>query len=297
MITPAARLRELLDNESPVVAPGAFNSLFARLIEDAGFPAVYLSGAGVANSLLGVPDLGIFTQTEMLTIAENVCQAVDVPVIVDGDTGYGGIHNVARTVRLYERAGVAAIQLEDQVFPKKCGHFDGKQVVSRTEMLERIYAAREARSSEDGILIIARTDAAAVIDLDDAIERAKLFGEAGADILFVEAPRTEDELALVGKELSGYRLLANMVEYGKTPLLPADRLGELGFHCVICPGSITRAVVPAARDVLAELKAQGTTAGRLDRMATFQDVNEVVGLTARNEWEAMIAARARGEEA
>ena len=294
MTTPAARLRALLDNEPPVIAPGAFNALFARLIEDAGFPAVYLSGAGVANSLLGMPDLGIFTQTEMVTIADNVCQAVDVPVIVDGDTGYGGIHNVARTVRLYERAGVAAIQLEDQVFPKKCGHFEGKQVVSRTEMLERIYAAREARSSEDGILIIARTDAAAVIDLDEAIERAKLFGEAGADILFVEAPRTEDDLALVGKELSSYRLMANMVEFGKTPLLPAERLGELGFHCVIYPGAITRSVVPAAREMLAELKAEGTTAGRLDRMATFQDVNEVVGLTDRNEWEAMIVARARG---
>lgn len=295
MTTPAARLRALLDNEAPVIAPGAFNSLFARLIEDAGFPAVYLSGAGVANSLLGKPDLGIFTQTEMVTIADNVCQAVDVPVIVDGDTGYGGIHNVARTVRLYERAGVAAIQLEDQVFPKKCGHFEGKQVVSRAEMLERIHAAKEARSSEDGILIIARTDAAAVIDLDEAIERAKLLGEAGADILFVEAPRTEEDLALVGKELSGYKLLANMVEYGKTPLLPAQRLGELGFHCVIHPGAITRAVVPAARELLAELKAKGTTAGRLDRLATFQDVNEVVGLSAHNEWEAMIAARARGE--
>lgn len=291
--TSAARLRDMLDNAPPVVAPGAFNTLFARLIEDAGFPAVYLSGAGVANSLLGLPDLGILTQTEMASIADRVCQAVEIPVIADGDTGYGGVHNVARTVRLYERAGVAAIQIEDQAFPKKCGHFEGKEVVSTTEMLERIHAARDART--DGILIIARTDARAPLGLDEAIDRARRYGEAGADILFVEAPCTEDELARVGSELSDHRLMANMVEFGKTPLLPAVDLAELGFRLVIYPGAITRSIVPAARAVLDELASKGTTAGRLAQMATFQDVNDVLGLTAANEWEAAIAERAKGQ--
>lgn len=292
MTSPAARLRSLLDDAGPVVAPGAFNALFAKLIEEAAFPAVYLSGAGVANSLLGLPDLGILTQTEMVAVADRVCQAVDVPVIADGDTGYGGVHNVARTVQLYERAGVAAIQLEDQEFPKKCGHFEGKQVVEPEEMIQRILAARDARSGPDGILIIARTDARAPLGLDEAIDRARAYGAAGADLLFVEAPRSEEELARVGAELEGHRLMANMVEFGKTPLLPADDLAALGFSLVIYPGAITRSVVPATRAVLEELKLRGTTAGWLDQMASFQDVNEVLGLTEADEWEAVIAERA-----
>lgn len=293
MTTPATRLRDLLDESAPVVAPGAFNALFAKLIEAAGFPAVYLSGAGVSNSLLGQPDVGIVTQTEIAAIADHVCRAVGVPVIADGDTGYGGVHNVARTVQLYERAGVAAIQLEDQAFPKKCGHFEGKEVVAPEQMLERIHAAREARTSADGILIIARTDARAPLGLDEAIERARRYGEAGADVLFVEAPRTEDELARVGSELSGHRLMANMVEFGKTPLLPAAELGELGFSLIIYPGAITRSVVPAARAVLQELATKGTTKGWLEQMATFQDVNDVLGLSEANAWETAIAERAR----
>jgi 2-methylisocitrate lyase-like PEP mutase family enzyme len=294
MTTPAARLRTLLDESAPVVAPGAFNALFAKLIAEAGFPAVYLSGAGVANSLLGLPDLGILTQTEIVGIADLVCQAVDVPVIADGDTGFGGVHNVARTIRQYERAGVAAIQLEDQSFPKKCGHFEGKQVVAPEEMIQRIYAAQEARSGPDGILIIARTDARAPLGFDEAIDRARRYGEAGADILFFEAPQTEEELARVGSELAGYRLMANMVEFGKTPLLPAERLGELGFSLIIYPGAITRTVVPAARAVLNELKSAGSTVGWLDHMASFQDVNEVLDLSEINAWETHIADRARG---
>ena len=275
-----------------MVAPGAFNALFALLIAEAGFPAVYLSGAGVANSLLGRPDLGIATMDEMVMVAERVCEVVEIPVIADGDTGYGGVHNVARTVARYERAGVAAIQLEDQLFPKKCGHFEDKEVVSKGEMLERIAAARDARSGPDGILIIARTDARGPIDLDEAIDRACAYGEAGADILFVEAPSSREELARIGTEVADWPLMANMVEFGKTPLLPADELYTLGYSLVIYPGSITRTVTRSAREILAELKAQGTTAGRLDEMASFQDVNRVVGLADSNDWERDIAARA-----
>ena len=282
----------MLRVEAPVVAPGAFNALFALLIAEAGFPAVYLSGAGVANSLLGRPDLGIATMDEMVMVAERVCEVVEIPVIADGDTGYGGVHNVARTVARYERAGVAAIQLEDQLFPKKCGHFEDKEVVSKGEMLERIEAARDARSGPDGILIIARTDARGPIDLDEAIDRACAYGEAGADILFVEAPSSREELARIGTEVADWPLMANMVEFGKTPLLPADELYTLGYSLVIYPGSITRTVTRSAREILAELKAQGTTAGRLDEMASFQDVNRVVGLADSNDWERDIAARA-----
>ena len=292
MMSPPTRLRLLLDNDPPVVAPGAFNALFAKLIEEEGFKAVYLSGAGVANSLLGEPDLGMVTQTEFANLADLVCQAVDIPVIADGDTGYGGVHNVARTIRLYERAGVAAVQLEDQAFPKKCGHFEGKVVVPVEEMVQRIYAAQDARSGDDGILIIARTDARAPLGLDEAIDRANRYADAGADLLFVEAPQNEDELARIGSELSGHRLMVNMVEFGKTPLLPTDRLAELGYCLTIHPGVITRVVVEAARAVLADLRTTGSTKGWLDRMATFQEVNVLLGLPTANEWEAEISRRA-----
>jgi len=284
-----ARLRTLLTGDAPVVAPGAFNALFARLIEEAGFDAVYLSGAGVANALLGQPDLGLVTMSEMVMVAERICEVVDVPVIADGDTGYGGVHNVARTVAAYERAGVAAIQIEDQQFPKRCGHFEGKEVVSANEMVERVVAARRARSGDDGIVIIARTDAAAVEGIDSAIARARTYGEAGADVLFVEAPSSGDELAMVAGELGDWPLVANMVEFGKTPLLSAEELGDLGFSLILFPGSVTRTVTLAARETLDELRSTGTTMGRLDAMATFDEVNRVVGLTEADEFERSIA--------
>ena len=283
-----ARLRALLGDDAPVVAPGAFNALFARLIEEAGFDAVYLSGAGVANALLGQPDLGLVTMSEMVMVAERICEVVDVPVIADGDTGYGGVHNVARTVAAYERAGVAAIQIEDQQFPKRCGHFEGKEVVSADEMVERVVAARRARSGDDGILIIARTDAAAVEGIESAIGRARTYGKAGADVLFVEAPSSGDELAMIADELGDWPLVANMVEWGKTPLLSADELGELGFSLILFPGSVTRTVTRAARETLDELRSTGTTMGRLDEMATFDEVNRVVGLTEADEFERSI---------
>lgn len=283
-----ARLRALLSADAPVVAPGAFNALFARLIEEAGFDAVYLTGAGVANALLGQPDLGLVTMSEMVMVAERICEVVDVPVIADGDTGYGGVHNVARTVAAYERAGVAAIQIEDQQFPKRCGHFEGKEVVSADEMVERVVAARRARSGDDGIVIIARTDAAAVEGIENAIVRARTYGEAGADLLFVEAPSSRDELAMVAGELGDWPLVANMVEWGRTPLLSAEELGDLGFTLILFPGSVTRTVTRAARETLDELRSTGTTIGRLDQMATFDEVNRVVGLSEADEFERSI---------
>ena len=283
-----AELRSMLDADAPLVAPGAFNALFARLIEEAGFRAVYLSGAGVANALLGQPDLGLVTMSEMVMVAERICEVVDVPVIADGDTGYGGVHNVARTVAAYERAGVAAIQIEDQRFPKRCGHFDGKEVVPAGEMVERVVAARQGRSGDEGIVIIARTDAAAIEGIEGAIARGRMYGEAGADVLFIEAPSSSKELALIASELGDWPLVANMVEYGKTPLMTAEELGDLGFSLVLFPGSVTRTVTRAAQDTLDELHRTGTTSGRLESMATFDEVNRVVGLTDADNWERRI---------
>ena len=294
------QLDTLLEDSSPVVAPGTFNALFARLIEKEGFPAVYISGAGVANSLLGKPDLGLVSMDEMTMIARLICDVVTIPVIADADTGYGGVHNVARVVSAYERAGVAAIQLEDQVFPKRCGHFDGKEVVPVGEMLERLASAIETRSSTkgEGIRIIARTDAAGPLGLEEAIRRARIYGEAGADLLFVEAPTSREQLAIVGEELSDWPLVANMVEGGKTPLLSVDELAELGFSLILFPGSITRTVTRAARALLLSLAEAGSTREMIGDMATFDEVNELVGLTDADEWERSISKDAsKGEGA
>ncbi|MEE9177351.1 MAG: isocitrate lyase/PEP mutase family protein [Acidimicrobiia bacterium] len=292
------QLNVLLADSAPVVAPGTFNALFARLIEKEGFAAVYISGAGVANSLLGKPDLGLVSMDEMTMIARLVCDVVTVPVIADADTGYGGVHNVARVVSAYERAGVAAIQLEDQVFPKRCGHFDGKEVVPVGEMVERLTSAIETRdnTTHDGIRIIARTDAADVLGLEEAIRRARIYGEAGADLLFVEAPTSREQLETIGMELAACPLVANMVEGGKTPLLSVDELAELGFSLILFPGSITRTVTGAARSLLQNLANSGSTMEMIDNMATFDEINDLVGLKDADDWERSITEDASNRE-
>lgn len=290
-MTRGALLRHALAEEAPLIAPGVFNALFARLVEEARFGAVYLSGAGVANSLLGTPDIGLTTVTEISLVTERIADVVQLPVIVDADTGFGGANNVARTVRTLERAGAAALQLEDQTFPKRCGHFDGKQVVEVAEMLERITAALDARTDPETV-IIARTDAAAPLGLTHAIDRAHQYAAAGADALFVEAPRTREDLAVIGRELGRHILVANMVEFGKTPLLPAQELYELGFRLVIFPGSITRLVVRGVTELLAALRQDGTTAELMPRMAHFNEVNTMLGLERVQEWESRTAQHA-----
>ncbi len=292
------QLDALLADSAPVVAPGTFNALFARLIEEEGFPAVYISGAGVANSLLGKPDIGLVSMDEMTMIARLICDVVTIPVIADADTGYGGVHNVARVVSAYERAGVSAIQLEDQVFPKRCGHFDGKNVVPVGEMVERLTSAVETRGNTEGegIRIIARTDAADLHGLEEAIRRARIYGEAGADLLFVEAPTSREQLEIIGRELSAWPLVANMVEGGKTPLLNVDELAELGFSLILFPGSITRTVTGVARSLLQNLADIGTTEEMIDIMATFDEVNDLVGLKDADDWERSITEDASKRE-
>ena len=274
------KLRALLARQEPLVAPGATSALLAKLIAEAGFDSVYMTGAGVSHAFLGEPDIGLTTLTEMGQMVESLAGATSLPVIADADTGFGGVLNVQRTVRLYESRGAGAIQIEDQVHPKRCGHFDGKEVVEVPEMLARIRAALEARRD---MLVIARTDARTVLGLDEAIERGRVYADAGADVVFVESPLSVDELERVGREL-GPRvpLLANMVEGGKTPLLSADELYAMGYRIVIFPGLLTRVTVHAVREALGVLRSGGDSRPLLPRTTSFDELSLIVGLAERD---------------
>jgi 2-methylisocitrate lyase-like PEP mutase family enzyme len=270
-------LRSRLAGGDIIVAPGIYDALTASLAASAGFEALYLSGASIAYTKLGRPDIGLVSMTEVADTLAHVCERVATPVIVDADTGYGNALNVQRTVRLFERAGAAAIQLEDQTFPKRCGHLADKGVIPSIEMAGKIRAAVDARRSEE-TLIVARTDAVAVEGFTAAIDRAQAYAEAGADLLFVEAPRTRDQLGAVTKALGNRApLMANMVEGGQTPLLPASELSALGFRLVIFPGAVARALAFAAREFYGALKRDGTSQSFRDRLLDFQEINDLVG--------------------
>ena len=283
------RLRQLLRGPGIVVAPGAYDCLTAKLIERQGFPALYMTGAGTALTRLGKPDLGFATLTEMLSNAAAIASTVSIPLIADADTGYGGALNVYRAVREYERAGVAALHIEDQVFPKRCGHLDGKQVVAIDEMVTKLRAAAEARLDADFVLI-ARTDALAVTGLADVLRRCHAYVEAGADVLFVEALRSREEIERVVREVE-VPLLYNFVEHGKSPLLSVAELERLGFKLVIFPGSIMLAVVPLVQQILGEIQQYGTTAALLDRMTNVVELFETMGLSDMLALDARVSAR------
>ncbi len=273
----AQQLRELLKADTPIIAPGVYDGLTALLVQQAGFDCGYLSGASASFTRLGRPDLGLMTMTEVAETVSNIRERIDIPLIVDGDTGFGNALNVQRTVRLFERMGASGIQLEDQTMPKRCGHLEGKQLVPVAEMQGKIHAALDARTDDDTV-IVARTDAIAVTGIEEALDRGAAYIEAGADVLFVESPLDDAQLAEVGRVL-GTRipLLANMVEGGKTPLHSADELGNLGFKLVIFPGAMVRVLSRAGAEYLAALRRDGTTAGILDRMFDFNEVNDVIG--------------------
>ena len=273
----ARRLRELLARPAPVLAPGAYDALSARLVEEAGFPAVYMTGFGTSAAYLGRPDVGLVTMSEMVDNARRIVQAVSTPVIADADTGYGNPINVVRTVRAYETAGVAAIHLEDQVAPKKCGHMEGKQVIPAAEMVEKIRAAAAARTDPD-LVLIARTDARAVEGLDAALDRARRYREAGADVLFVEAPQSTDEIAAVATAFPDIPLLFNWAEGGKTPPLPLPDLERLGYRLVLFPISTLLAATRAIREVLAGIRSGGTPAAVMDRLVPFDEFLDFIGL-------------------
>jgi carboxyvinyl-carboxyphosphonate phosphorylmutase len=271
------RLREMLARPEPLLAPGAYDSLSARLIEQAGFEVVYMTGFGTSASLLGRPDVGLLSFGEMVDNARRIAHAVDVPVIADADNGYGSPINVIRTVQEYEAAGVAAIHIEDQVAPKKCGHMQDKHVVEVEEMAQKVHAAVEARRSDD-FLIIARTDARAVEGLDRALERARRYREAGADMLFVEAPESEDEVVAVAKAFPDVPLLLNWAEGGRTPPLSRERLQELGYSLILFPLSALFIATLAMRESLVELRKHGSPLPIMDRLTGFQEFLDIIGL-------------------
>ncbi len=272
---PAARLRRRLRQPGILVAPGAADALVARIIERAGFEAVYFTGAGFSYTHLGAPDLGLVSLSETVWRAASVVDATGLPVIADADTGYGNALNIVRTVREFERAGVAAMQLEDQVFPKRCGHLTGKAVIGAGEMVGKIKAAVDTRRGD--MAIIARTDARAVLGFDEAIVRAQRYREAGADVLFVEAPQSKEELARIARMLPP-PLVANMVEGGSTPLCAAAELETMGYRLMIFPNAAVRMAARAITQLMAALKRDGTTAGMLDQMLSFGELNELLGL-------------------
>ena len=281
--SPGRVLRDHLRGPEILIAPGAHNAFTARIIEQAGFQAVYLTGSGASMDLLGMPDLGFLTMTEMVSHARNIVQATRLPVIADADTGYGNALNVVRTIREYEKAGVAGVHIEDQVAPKRCGHFAGKEVISREEMVGKIEAALDARNDPD-FLIIARTDARAVLGLTEAVERGRAYRKAGADMIFVDAPESEEELRVIARSIPA-PLMANLSEGGKTPLLSARELQDMGYRLVIYPRSAAGAAAKAIQELMAVLKKEGTTKSFLDRMVSFEGRNRITGLAHYQELE------------
>lgn len=272
------RLRALLGEPGLLAIPGAYDGLSARLIAQAGFPAVYMTGFGTSASMLGQPDVGLLTMSEMVSRAAALAAVVgDLPLIADADTGYGNPINVRRTIREYERAGVAGLHIEDQVWPKKCGHMEGKQVIPMEEMAQKVRAAVDARTDPD-FVIIARTDANAVHGLEDALRRGHAYREAGADVIFIEAPRSREELAAIVQAFPGVPQVFNWAESGKTPLLSLEEIGALGFKLVIFPVSLLFAATYAMLQLLEVLKRGETPSGFGEQMVTFSQFTSSIGL-------------------
>lgn len=277
-IPASRRLRELLKRPTPILAPGAFDALSARVVESAGFDAVYMTGFGSSASLLGQPDVGLLTENEMMDNARRMAQAINVPLIADADTGYGNPLNVIRTVREYERAGIAAMHIEDQISPKKCGHMDRKRVIPVEEMVAKIRAAVEARS-DDGIVIIARTDARAIEGFDAALDRAERYRDAGADVLFVEAPQSMDEIEGIARRLHDTPLLHNWAEGGqKTPHVPLKDLSPLGYKIIIYPISLLLAATQAMRAAAAQIREEGSPMALVTGLPSFKEFTDFIGL-------------------
>jgi 2-methylisocitrate lyase-like PEP mutase family enzyme len=271
-------LRQRLKSKPILIAPGAYDAFTAILIEYIGFEAVYMSGAGVSAALVGFPDIGLISMTEMVEQTSRMADSISLPLICDADTGYGEPLNVRRTVQQFEKAGASAIHLEDQVMPKRCGHLEGKQVISTALMINKLKAALDARKDEN-FIIIARTDARATHGIDEAIERAHLYGDTGVDVLFVEAPESIEELRLIARQLSDFTLLVNRGGGGKTPLRSAAEFDEMGYSIVIFPGDLQRTAGKAMLKLLEVLKTTGNTTDCLDDMLGFEERFEIMGLS------------------
>ena len=270
-------LRSLLNRPQATIIVGVVSALAARLVERAGFDCCFVTGAGLANSQFGLPDIGLVSMTEVVEEAARICDAVDIPVIVDADTGFGGPLSVMRTVHLLEKAGAAAVQIEDQAMPKRCGHFAGQRLVEPAEMLARIDAALSARADPD-LVLIARTDARSVLGFEEAIARARLYAEAGADVIFVEAPRSIEELRRIPAELAGTPVLLNVVEGGKTPQLPREELQEMGYRLILHANLLLRVMLKAGEDALAHLHEHGDSVELGDRVLGWAERQALVDL-------------------
>jgi 2-methylisocitrate lyase-like PEP mutase family enzyme len=297
----AQRLRALLTAPEPILAPGVYDALSAALVAEGGFQAAYLSGASIAYTKLGRPDIGLVSAAEVCDAIAHIRERVDIPLIVDGDTGFGNVLNVQRTIKTFERMGASAIQIEDQVMPKRCGHLTGKSLIPGGEMVGKIKAALDARTDENTV-IIARTDAIGVEGFGPAMDRAESYLAAGCDVLFIEAPGSLDQMRTISRQFAGrVPMLANMVEGGATPIVPPDALNALGFRIVIYPGALVRAVVWTTQRLLASLRENGTTAEYRDRMLDIGGLNAVIGtreiLAAGERYDSELAqaAIARGD--
>ena len=288
-------MRRLLSGPDFLVLPGVYDALTAKIAERVGFQCLVMGGYSIAASRLGQPDVGYLTMTEMAQAVKTICDAVALPLFADGDTGYGNALSVQRTVIEYEKAGAAAILFEDQVWPKRCGHMQGKEVISSDEHAMKIRAAKDACSNPDTV-IIARTDSRAVLGLEEAIRRGRQYFAAGADALFIEAPQDESELAAIGKAFPDKLLLANMIEGGKTPILTPEQLQKLGFKVVFWPVTVLYAVLKTVEEVFAELHRSGTTTAVGDRLHSFSHFNQLIGLTEYSALEKKYGINKKNEE-
>ncbi len=284
MKKPTAQLRSVLESNETLLVPGCYDALTAKILKQAGFEVIYMTGSGVTASVIGWPDVGVLTMVEMVNQARNIVTATGLPLICDADNGYGNALNLVRTMQEFERAGIAGIHLEDQVFPKRCGHFEGKQVIPSEEMVKKIEAALYAREDED-FFLIARTDSRSVLGIEEAIRRAKLYYGAGADMIFLEAPHSVEELKETAKAMEGIPTLVNMVEGGKTPILPFEDLKEMGFNIVLYPTAGIRAVMKVYQEFAEHLKKNFNTQDFEERLVSFSGRNEITGLARIKELE------------
>ncbi|PYF05796.1 isocitrate lyase/PEP mutase family protein [Ureibacillus chungkukjangi] len=278
------QFKSLLKQPNAFIVPGAYDGMTARLVEEFGFPAIYATGAGISNSQLGWADVGLTTLNEIVDVVSRMSDVTTVPIIVDGDTGFGNAINVIRTVKSLERAGASAIQLEDQVSPKKCGHFNGKQIISKAEMVNKIKAAVDSRTNEN-FTIIARTDATAINGIEDAIDRANAYKEAGADVLFVEAPTTIEQLKAITASVPNVPHILNMVEGGKTPLVSLKEAEELGFHLMLCANTVLRSAIKGIRESLSVLKRDESQENIHELICTWEERQNLFKLHQVKEWE------------
>ncbi|MFJ5760936.1 oxaloacetate decarboxylase [Neobacillus sp. NPDC093182] len=276
--------QKLLQEPGSFILPGAYDAMSAKLIEETGFKAIYATGAGISNAQLGWADVGLTSLKEVVDIVARMADVTNIPIVVDGDTGFGNAINVIRTVKEFERAGVAAIQMEDQVSPKKCGHFNGKEVISKEEMVGKIKAALDARKDEN-LAIMARTDAIAVNGVEDAIDRAFAYYEAGADIIFVEAPNTVQQLRQITSSLKGIPQVINLVEGGKTPLISLKEAEEIGFKIMLCANTALRSAIKGITESLRILKEEGSQENLLPLICTWEERQSLFKLNQIKDWE------------